>query len=292
LPFVLAKRTVNFIFAFACESEVEFPVASQQTEVVRLTAAMHDLSALSWTILLTAVFAVAFFYSSVGHGGATGYLAALALLGVAPASARVAVLIANVLVASVAWWRFRRAGHFEGKILLLFAAASVPCAWLGSKIHISPQTYKLVLGGVLTVAGLVLLVRARWQTEDMPVRKCFWPLGLLVGVVLGFLAGLTGIGGGVFLSPLLYLFRWVKPKTTGGIAAGFIVLNSVAGLLGSSWDKITHAGPLLWLTFPAVIGALLGTHLGARRWSSVTFSRVLAGVLIFAGGKLLLEAVA
>jgi uncharacterized membrane protein YfcA len=90
---------------------------------------------------------------------------------------------------------------------------------------------------------------------------------------------------------LLYLFRWVKPKTTGGIAAGFIVLNSVAGLLGTSWDKITHAGLLLWLTLPAVIGALLGTHLGARRWSSVTFSRVLAGVLVFAGGKLLLEAV-
>ncbi len=251
---------------------------------------MPDLSASGWIFLLAAVFAVAFFYSSVGHGGATGYLAALALLGVAPASARVAVLIANVLVASVAWWRFWRAGHFEGKILILFAVASVPCAWLGSKIHISPQIYKLVLGSVLAAAGLILLVRARWQTEDVPVRKCFWPLGLLVGAVLGFLAGLTGIGGGVFLSPLLYLFRWVKPKTTGGIAAGFIVLNSIAGLIGTSWDKITHAGPLLWLTLPAVIGALLGTHLGARRWSSVTFSRVLAVVLVFAGGKLLLEA--
>jgi uncharacterized protein len=253
---------------------------------------MHDLSVLNWTILLAAVFAVAFFYSSVGHGGATGYLAALALLGVAPASARVAVLITNVLVAGIAWWRFWRAGHFEGKILLLFAIASVPCAVLGSKIHISPHTYKLVLGAVLTVAGLVLLFRSRWQTDEVPVRKCFWPLGLLVGAILGFLAGLTGIGGGVFLSPLLYLFRWVKPKTTGGIAAGFIVLNSIAGLLGTSWDKITHAGPLLWLTLPAVVGALLGTHLGARRWSSVTFSRVLAGVLVFAGGKLLLEAAA
>jgi uncharacterized membrane protein YfcA len=124
------------------------------------------------------------------------------------------------------------------------------------------------------------------------VQKCFLPLVLLVGAGLGFLAGLTGIGGGVFLSPLLFLFRWVKPKTTGGIAAGFIVLNSLAGLAGPGWQKITHAGPLLWLTLPAVIGALLGTHFGARRWSSVTFSRVLAGVLVFAGGKLLLEAAA
>jgi uncharacterized membrane protein YfcA len=251
---------------------------------------MHDLTTLNWAIILTAVSTVAFFYSSVGHGGATGYLAALALIGIAPASARVAVLVTNVLVASVAWWRFRQAGHFDWKILLVFAVASVPCALLGSQIKISPQNYKLVLGAVLTMAGLILLFRSRWQTDESPVQKILWPLALVVGAGLGFLAGLTGIGGGVFLSPVLYLFRWVKPKTTGGIAAGFIVVNSLAGLAGAGWDKIAHAGSLLWLTLPAVVGALLGTHLGARRWSSVTFSRVLASVLIFAGGKLLLEA--
>ncbi len=251
---------------------------------------MPDLNSWSWALLLAAVFAVAFFYSSVGHGGATGYLAALAVLGIAPASAKVAVLITNVLVAGIAWYRFWRAGHFDGKILLLFAVASVPCAWLGSKIQISPRDYKIVLGAMLTVAGLTLMLRSRWQTDDVAVKNFFWPLALVVGAVLGFLAGLTGIGGGVFLSPILYLFRWVKPKTTGGIAAGFIVLNSIAGLVGAGFEKISHAGILLWLTVPAVIGALLGTHLGARRWSSVTFSRVLAAVLVFAGGKLLLEA--
>lgn len=248
------------------------------------------LTPLDWIILLAAVFTVAFFYSSVGHGGATGYLAALALVGVAPASAKAAVLIANIFVASIAFWRFYKAGLFDWKIFLSFAVASIPFAFLGSKIHVSPQTYKIILGAVLSVAGIILLFRSRWQTDDVVVRKCFLPVALLVGAALGFLAGLTGIGGGVFLSPLLYLFRWVKPKTTGGIAAGFIVVNSIAGLVGAGWEKITHAGPLLWLTLPAVIGALLGTHLGARRWSSVTFSRVLAGVLIFAGGKLLLEA--
>lgn len=251
---------------------------------------MPDLNLIGWMYLATAVGVVAFFYSSVGHGGATGYLAALALLGVAPASARVAVLITNVLVAGVAWWRFRQAGHSDWKILLMFAITSVPCAMIGSKVHISPHAYKLVLGAVLTVAGSVLLLRSRWQTDDVALLKFLWPVALVIGVVLGFLAGLTGIGGGVFLSPLLYLLRWVKPKTTGGISAGFIVLNSVAGLAGAGWGKITHAGPLLWLTLPAVAGALLGTHLGARRWSSVTFSRVLAGVLVFAGGKLLWEA--
>ena len=251
---------------------------------------MHDLTTLNWAVLLAAVFTVAFFYSSVGHGGATGYLAALALLGVAPASARVAVLITNVLVAGVAWWRFWKAGHFDCRVLLTFGVASIPCAFLGSRVHISPHAYKLVLGAVLSVAGLVLLLRARWQTDDVPLRKFFWPLALVVGATLGFLAGLTGIGGGVFLSPVLYLFRWVKPKTTGGIAAGFIVVNSIAGLVGAGAQAIANAGPLLWLTLPAVIGALIGTHFGARRWSSMTFSRVLAGVLVFAGGKLLLEA--
>ncbi len=252
---------------------------------------MPDLTTLNWVFLLAVVFAVAFFYSSVGHGGATGYLAALALTGVAPASARVAVLITNVLVAGVAWWRFWKAGHFDGRVLLTFAAASIPCAFLGSRIQISPHTYKLVLGTVLSVAGIVLLLRARWQTDAVPLQKFLWPLALAIGAVLGFLAGLTGIGGGVFLSPVLYLFRWVKPKTTGGIAAGFIVVNSLSGLVGAGAHAIANAGPLLWLTVPAGGGALLGTHLGARRWSSMTFSRVLAGVLIFAGVKLLLEAV-
>jgi uncharacterized membrane protein YfcA len=252
---------------------------------------MHDLTALNWSILLMAVFTVAFFYSSVGHGGATGYLAALALLGIAPSSARVAVLIANVLVAGVAWWQFWRAGHFEGKILLLFAIASVPCAWLGSKVQISPRDYKIVLGGVLAAAGLLLMFRARQQTDDVPVQKCFWPLGLTVGGGLGFLAGLTGWGGGFFLRHLITAFVWDNPNTTGGIAAGFIVLNSIAGLVGTGWQKVSHAGPLLWLTLPAVIGALVGTYFGARRWSTVTFSRVLAGILIFAGTKLLFEAV-
>jgi len=250
------------------------------------------LNLIEWALLLAAVFGVAFFYSSVGHGGATGYLAAMALLGIAPASARVAVLVANVLVASVAWWRFWRAGYFDWKILTAFAVASVPAAILGSSVKINPYAYKIILGGVLAAAGLILLVRSHWLNEEIPVQKCFLPVGLLVGAALGFLAGLTGIGGGVFLSPVLYLFRWVKPKSTGGIAAGFIVLNSLAGLAGTGFEKIAHTGPLLWLTLPAVFGALLGTHLGARRWSSVTFSRVLAGVLIFAGGKLLLESAA
>src|ERR1017187_9608331 len=200
---------------------------------------MPGLDAIHWLILSAAVFAVAFFYSSVGHGGATGYLAALALLGIAPVSARVAVLTANVLVAGIAGWQFWRAGHFRCRVLLSFVVISVPCAWLGSRVHISREVYEIILGGVLAAAGLTLLFRSRWQTHVVPIQPFFLPLALLIGAVLGFLAGLTGIGGGVFLSPMLYVFRWVKPKTHGGIAAGFIVLNSLAGLAGTGWEKIT-----------------------------------------------------
>ena len=253
---------------------------------------MTELTSLNWTLLLAAVFGVAFFYSSVGHGGATGYLAALAVLGIAPDSARVAVLIANVCVAGIALWQFSRAGRCDWKILFWLVLASVPLAYLGGTRKLSPHSYALILGTVLTLAGLILFFRSRWQTDDVKLRKFFWPLALVIGAPLGYLAGITSIGGGVFLSPVLYLLRWVKPKNTGSIAAGFIVLNSLAGLTGAGWEKITHAGPLLWLTLPAVIGALLGTHFGARRWSSVTFSRVLAAVLGFAGGKLLYEAAA
>jgi uncharacterized membrane protein YfcA len=154
---------------------------------------MVDLAPIQIGLLLAAVFAVAFFYSSVGHGGATGYLAALALLGVAPGSARVAVLIANVLVASLAWWRFRQAGYFDWHVLLPFAVVSVPCAWLGSRVQVSPQIYKIVLGTVLTAAGVVLLLRSRWQTDDVALHKFFLPPALFIGTGLGFLAGLTGI---------------------------------------------------------------------------------------------------
>src|SRR4051812_35111291 len=146
---------------------------------------MHELTALNWAILLAAVFTVAFFYSSVGHGGATGYLAALALIGIAPASAKVAVLVANVLVAGVAWWRFSRAGHFDWRVLASFAVVSIPCAYFGSKVHVTPQVYKIVLGSVLTVAGLTLLFRSRWQTDDVALHKFFLPLALVIGAVLG-----------------------------------------------------------------------------------------------------------
>lgn len=245
---------------------------------------MSELTVNLWLMLAVAVSAVAFLYSSVGHGGATGYLAVLALIGVSPDSARGTALLANCFVAGVAWWRFGRAGHFDLRVFL--ALASVPCAWLGSRVALPPSAYGILLGAVLIAAGLFLLTR-RKATEDISLRAPSVPLALAAGAGLGLVAGLTGIGGGVFLSPLLLFLRWVNPKTSGGIAAAFIVLNSIAGLIGLG-TRLTGASlPLLALALPATAAALLGTHFGVRRWSDAAFGRALAGVLMFAGGKLL-----
>ena len=252
---------------------------------------MIELTPNLWIMLTAAVVAVAFLYSSVGHGGATGYLAVLALAGVAPDSARAAALLTNCFVAGVAWWRFGRAGHFELRLFLPLVAASVPCAWLGSRVELPRSAYGVMLGGVLVAAGLCLLTR-RNATAESALRPPNVPLALAAGAGLGLLAGLTGIGGGVFLSPLRLLLRWVNPKTSGGIAAAFIVLNSVAGLTGLG-SRVTGVNlPLLALALPATAAALLGTHFGVRRWSDAAFGRVLAIVLMFAGGKLLWGAVA
>jgi len=247
---------------------------------------MNELSTTTWVALTAAVIAVAFLYSSVGHGGATGYLAVLALAGVAPDSARAAALLTNCFVAGVAWWRFRQAGHFNLRVLLLLVATSVPCAWIGSRVELPRSTFAVLLGGVLVAAGLCLLTR-RITADGTALRAPSVPIALGAGAGFGLLAGLTGIGGGVFLSPLLLLLRWVPAKTTGGIAAAFIVLNSLAGLAGMG-ARATGAGlPLLALALPAGAAALIGTHFGVRRWSDAAFGRALAIVLMFAGGKLL-----
>jgi uncharacterized membrane protein YfcA len=246
-----------------------------------------ELAPLQIGLLLAAIAAIALLYSSVGHGGATGYLAVTALLGIAPGLARPGALWINCVVASIAFWRFRQAGHFELRVFAPLAAASVPLAWLGSRMQLDGRAYALVLGATLLAAGWLLGWGRREQNpaEPGPLKL---PLLLAIGAGLGWLAGLTGIGGGVFLTPLLIFLRRVPAKTAGGISALFIVVNSVAGLIGM--------GDPAWIGSPAFIaapavgaaGALAGTYFSVRRWSTATFRRALAAVLWIAAGKLLL----
>lgn len=238
-------------------------------------------------LLPIAVGLVAFLYSSVGHGGATGYLAAAALLGLSPAIARPGALWMNCVVAGIAFWRFQRAGFFDVKVFLPLALASVPCAWLGSRMHLDGQAYALVLGGALLAAGW-FLGWGRRENSGAPVRIVAWPVAMLVGAGLGFLAGLTGIGGGVFLTPLLIFLNWTPAKVAGGISALFILVNSMAGLSGLGAKALVWEPMFLGAVITGIIGALLGTHLGVNRWRTEGFRRALAVVLWIAAAKLFL----
>ncbi len=255
---------------------------------------MLEFSSNQIGLLLAAIGAVAFLYSSVGHGGATGYLAIMALFGVATSIARPGALWMNCVVASIAFWRFQRAGYFDWKIFVPLAAAAVPLAWLGSRTHLEGRAYSVVLGVALLGAGWFL----GWARRDEVAKPqqplglpLALPVGLLVGGGLGFLSGLIGIGGGVFLTPLLIFLGWAPAKTAGGISALFIVVNSMAGLagLGGLGGQSLVGSPLFFgAVAVGIAGALVGTQLGVNRWCSGTFRRTLAVVLWIAAARLLL----
>lgn len=239
------------------------------------------------SLLPLAVAAVAFLYSSVGHGGATGYLAAAALIGVTPALARPGALWMNCVVASIAFWRFRQAGCFDVRVFWPLATASIPCAWLGSHVHIEGRVYAFVLAAALLATGTLLAWRKEPEAEVLH-RPLTWPVALVAGGLLGFLAGLTGIGGGVFLTPVLILLNWTSSKVAGGISALFIVVNSIAGLLGLGASALVWQPVYAWAVILGIAGALLGTQLSLKRWRSPEFRRALAAVLWVAAGKLAL----
>jgi hypothetical protein len=248
---------------------------------------MTELPTMQLALLLTAVGGVAFLYSSVGHGGATGYLAAMSLLGVAPTLARPGALWMNCVVASIAVWRFFRAGFFDRRLFLPLAIASVPFAWLGSRLHLDGQVYAVVLAGALLAAGWLLGWGRRDAGSESTHPACL-PSALAAGGGLGLLAGLTGIGGGVFLTPLLLFSRWTTAKTAGGISALFIVVNSAAGLAGLGTGALVCQPAFLVAPVVAAACALAGSHLGVKRWSTATFGRALAIVLWIAAAKVLL----
>lgn len=235
-------------------------------------------------LVILAIFIVAILYSSVGHGGASGYLAVMALLAVAPEITRPTALVLNVFVASIGTIQFYRAGHFSWKILLPFAAASIPFAFIGGMIQLPATAYKLILGAVLIFAAL----RLAWNLKsDSEVKAPQLWIALIIGAVIGLLSGLVGVGGGIFLTPILLLMNWSETKTAAGVSAMFILVNSISGLAGNYAQVIMlPSNTLLWIA-AAVIGGIIGSTLGMKRFDSLTLRRVLALVLLFAGVKLI-----
>jgi uncharacterized protein len=236
-------------------------------------------------LIIAAIFLVAVLYSSVGHGGASGYLAVMALLAIPQATTRPSALLLNVFVAAVGTIQFYRAGHFSWRVLLPFAATSIPFAFIGGMITLPAAVYKIVLGAVLIAAAVRLAWNLRSESETKQPK--IW-IALIVGAAIGLLSGLVGVGGGIFLTPILLLMNWSETKTAAGVSAMFILVNSIAGLAGNYSGLISLPSNVWFWIVAAVAGGLIGATLGAKRFDSLTLRRLLAVVLLFAGVKLLL----
>ncbi|MSR43267.1 MAG: sulfite exporter TauE/SafE family protein [Pedosphaera sp.] len=239
-------------------------------------------------IALTAlIFIAAALYSTVGHAGASGYLAAMAIFGLAPAVMKPTALVLNILVASIATAKFAKAGFFSWRTLWPFALTSIPMAVLGGSLKLEDATYKRIAGAVLIYSAVRLLLKPRLvtETEAKPPRL---GIALLSGAGMGFLSGLVGVGGGIFLSPLLLLMKWEETRRAAGVAAAFILVNSIAGLLGhlASVREIPTAIP--WWLLAAGVGGWIGAELGSRKLDQLAIRRVLSVVLLVAGVKMLL----
>lgn len=239
----------------------------------------------SLVLIIIAIFVVAILYSSVGHGGASGYLAVMALLAVAPEITRPTALLLNVFVASIGTIQFYRAGHFSWKVFLPFAVTSVPFAFIGGMIQLPTNVYKIILGIVLVLAAL----RLAWKftSDKEPQEPKVW-LALIIGAIMGLLSGLVGVGGGIFLTPVLLLMNWAETKKAAGISAAFILVNSIAGLAGNYAQVVKVPANVWFWIAAAVVGGIIGSTLGSTRFDSITLRRVLAVVLLFAGVKLIL----
>jgi len=239
----------------------------------------------TFILIAFAVLAVAFLYSSVGHAGASGYIAVLALAGFSPAVIKPTALVLNILVAAIGSYQFARAGHFRWNLLWPFALTAAPAAFLGGYLDLPTQVFKVLVGVVLLFSALRFFLKPGDPAEVTPPRV---PVALAAGAGLGLMSGLTGTGGGIFLTPLMLLCKWAKTKNVAATSVVFILVNSSTGLAGfvSSGRPVPS---LAWaLAVAAVAGGTLGSYLGSRRFPVRTIQLLLAGVLVIAGVKLVL----
>ncbi len=237
----------------------------------------------SWFLLL-GISLVAFLYSSVGHAGASGYIAVMALCSIPAQEIRPVTLSLNIAVAILGGWNFIRAGHFSMKLLWPLALASIPLAFVGGYLKLPNHMLHLLLGLVLWGSALRFLVRPKEETIFCIPKRSYL---LATGGVLGLLAGLTGTGGGIFLTPWMIWRKWAPTKTVAAVSVIFILVNSISGLSGyiSSVQSFPKVG---WMLFgSAIFGGWLGSRWGSQRYSPLWIQRILAVVLWIAGGKLI-----
>jgi uncharacterized membrane protein YfcA len=235
-------------------------------------------------ILAVGILVVALLYSTVGHAGASGYIAVMSLLSVAPEAIKPTALTLNILVASIGTLQFWRAGHFSWRLFWPFAMLSVPFAFLGGYLNLPAQYFKVLLGIILIYSAGHLVVRPPPEQEP---RRPSLGQSIISGSSIGFVAGLTGTGGGIFLTPLLLFMRWARAKQAAAASALFILVNSVAGLAGNFSGTRSYPTFALVLVAAAGIGGFIGSYFGSRRFDPVVVKRALALVLLVAGCKLI-----
>lgn len=229
---------------------------------------------------------VAILYASIGHGGASGYLALLALFDISLIEMKSSALILNIFVSGIAFYHYSKAGHFKWKLFYPFALLSVPMAYLGSFIKLDPTIYKQLLGICLILA--IARILGFFGKNDTKSRKEI-PLfvGLLIGAALGLFSGMIGIGGGIILTPLILLCSWASLKETAAVSALFILVNSISGIFGLVSQGISINSNLVTWIIVAIIGGFIGGFWGSKKAQNSNLKQVLAGVLFLASLKLI-----
>ncbi len=235
-------------------------------------------------VFFSAIFVVAYFYSSVGHGGATGYLAITAILGLDPELMKSSALILNLFVSAIAFFTYYKAGWFRWQIFWPFAIMSLPFAYLGGMIPLNPKVFNTFLGIALIIAAAnIIISRKNITTEKKPLSI---PMALLIGAALGTFSGMIGIGGGIILSPLILILHWANVKETAAVCAPFVFVTSAGGLTSQVAQGATVGGDVLLMITIALIGGIIGSYSGGYRFSIKTLKYALSLVLIIASAKL------
>jgi uncharacterized membrane protein YfcA len=237
------------------------------------------------TYLIICIVTVAVLYSCVGHGGASGYIAVMTIFGLSSIAIKPTALVLNILVSFIASVQFYRAGYFRWSVFWRFAITSIPFAFIGGSFILPAYFYKYIVVLILWFSAVQLFVRPVVQTNK--IRLPSIPISLLVGAVLGLLSGLIGVGGGIFLSPLLILMGWAGNKETAAVSAFFILANSCSGLAG--YVNGNHTIPPYAFNFAlaAASGGLMGSYLGSRQLPAMSVQKILSVVLVIAGYKVL-----
>lgn len=241
------------------------------------------MDAIIYTCFLFALIAI--LYSSVGHAGASGYLAVMALLSFTPESIKPTSLILNIIVALITSIKFISNGYFDKKIFLAFIVSSLPASFLGGFIKLDPFLFKLLAGVFLIVSGILLLAKFKKKNEEKPLNPYNFKLALIIGLFIGFFSGMIGVGGGIFLTPILIMLNWTSLKNISGISALFILLNSISGLTGhiASLQKL-DAHVFYWI-IAAAIGGWIGSYFGTKKFNNKAIYICLIIVLLSAGIK-------